>query len=187
MIPRHSLPFDVTGMLSLVVSPSPNANLSDLEKIYTDALGVRSVVLLPSVRAGIHMVLQAAGRPGTLAVGPAYTCHTVHEAMALSGVRSRLVDPAADSFLMSPEELKTAAEPGCALVLSEVYGIPYDLKILPAVHQDGPTVRILDMAMNIPSPEEDAATGGHGRCAVQFRVGQANVFRVGRHRLLSEY
>jgi dTDP-4-amino-4,6-dideoxygalactose transaminase len=54
---------------------------------------------------------------------------------------------------MSSEEIKAAAEPGCALVLSEVYGIPYDLKILHAVYKDGPGVRILDMAMSIPAKE----------------------------------
>lgn len=153
MIPRHSVPFGVWKILSIIVSHTPEIYFSDIEKAYADALGVLSVILLPSVRAGIHMVIQAAGGPGTIVVGPAYTCHTVLKAMALSGARSRLVDSAPDSFLMSSEEIKAAAEPGYTLVLSEVYGIPYDLKILPPVYKGGPGVRILDMAMNIPSQE----------------------------------
>ena len=152
MIPRHSLPFGAGKLFSVLVKSCPAGLQSDVEKAYADALGVRAALLLPSVRAGIHMSILAGVRPGNAAVGPAYTCATVHEAMALSGARSRLVDSAPDSFLMSSQEITSAAEQGCALVLSEVYGIPYDLSILPAVYKDSPGVRILDMAMNIPSP-----------------------------------
>ena len=95
MIPRHSLPFDVRGILSFLVSPAPDTNAPDLEKAYADALGVRAVVLFPSVRAGIRMFLQAVSEPDAIIAGPAYTCGTVHEAMALSRARTRLISPAA--------------------------------------------------------------------------------------------
>jgi dTDP-4-amino-4,6-dideoxygalactose transaminase len=136
-----------------MISPTQNVHASDTEKAYAEELGVNSVILLPSVRAGIHMVIRAANEPGTIVVGPAYTCHTVHEAMALSGARSRLVDSAPDSFLMSHDDIYAATEPGCALLLSEVYGIPYDLQTLRSPDNKRPGVRILDLAMCIPSPE----------------------------------
>jgi len=153
MIPRHSLPFGVGKTLSIIVSPAPNMNSSDIEKAYANALGVRSAILIPSVRAGIHMAIQAASRPGTIVAGPAYTCHTVHKAMVISGARSRLVDSAPDSFLMSHDGINAATEPGCALVLSEVYGIRYDVEMLRSADHKRPGVRILDLAMCIPSPE----------------------------------
>ena len=53
-------------------------------------LGVREVILLPSVRAGIHMAVLAGIRPGAVVIGPAYTCDTVHQALALSGAHTQL-------------------------------------------------------------------------------------------------
>lgn len=152
MIPRHSLPYDINKLFSVVVTSVPAADPADVEKAYADVLGVRAVVLLPSVRAGIHLAILAASGPVTSATGPAYTCGTVHEAIVRSGVRMRLVDSAPGSFLMSPEDISAAVEPGCALVLSEVYGIPYDREMLEIASGRGPAVRILDMAMGIPSP-----------------------------------
>jgi len=153
MIPRHSLQFGVGEILSLWVSPMPTVDPSDLEKAYAETLGVPAVILLPSVRAGIHMVIEATSEPGMIAVGPAYTCETVHEALALSRASTRLVDLAPNSYLMSPDGIFAATEPGCALVLSEVYGIPYDQEVLQNASRKGPRVRILDMAMSIPAPE----------------------------------
>jgi dTDP-4-amino-4,6-dideoxygalactose transaminase len=87
-------------------------------------------------------------------VGPAYTCETVHEALALGKARVRLIDAAPDSFLMSPGDIVAATEPGCALLLSEVYGIPYDPEIFQKVRGKALRVRILDRAMSIPIAEK---------------------------------
>jgi dTDP-4-amino-4,6-dideoxygalactose transaminase len=153
MIPRHSLPFGVGKILSSLVSPPPAMSSTDLEKAYADTLGVPAVILLPSVRAGIHMAIQATNGPNTTVVGPAYTCDVVYDALALGRACTRLIDLAPNSFLMSPEGITAATEPGCALVLSEVYGIPYDQEVLRDGYGKGPRVRILDMAMSIPAPE----------------------------------
>ena len=153
MIPRHSLPFGVGKILSSLVSPTPAIHSTDLEKAYADTLGVLAVILLPSVRAGIHMAIEATNGPNMIVAGPAYTCDVVHDALALSGACTRLVDLASNSFLMPAEGISAATEPGCALVLSEVYGIPYDQEVLQDGCRKGPRVRILDMAMSIPAPE----------------------------------
>ena len=153
MIPRHSHPFGFGRILSLCVLPGFDVPSSDLEKAYADTLGVTSALLLPSVRAGIHMTIQAAGRPGLWAVIPVYTCNTVHKALALSGARRRLVDSAPDSFLMPTDAIAAAAEPDCILLLSEVYGIPYDVETIEKACRAKPRLRVLDLAMCIPSPE----------------------------------
>ena len=158
---------------------------SDLEKAYAEALGVPAVILLPSVRAGIHMVIQAMNKPGMIVVGPAYTCHTVHEALALSGACTRLVDSAPGSFLMSPDAIYAATEPGCALVLSEVYGIPYDQEMLRNACRKRAPRADPRHGHEHPWSGKNAATGGQGRCAVQFRVGQTHVRGLGRHRMFS--
>jgi len=153
MIPRHSLAFGVGRILSSLVSPTPTMRSTDLEKAYADTLGVAAVILLPSVRAGIHMAIKATGEPNMIVVGPAYTCGAVYDALAMSGALTRLVDLAPNSFLMPAEGIFAATEPGCALVLSEVYGIPYDQEMLRGGCRKGPRIRIIDMAMSIPASE----------------------------------
>jgi dTDP-4-amino-4,6-dideoxygalactose transaminase len=153
MIPRHILPFGAGKVISVLSLSSPEVNSSDLEKAYADSIEVREVILLPSVRAGIHMAVLAGARPGAVVIGPAYTCDTVHQALALSGAHTRLVDPSPDSFLMSPEAIGTVAEPDCVLLLSEVYGIPYDTETIEEKSGIQSRLRILDLAMCIPSPE----------------------------------
>lgn len=153
MIPRHSLPFSIGTILSTAVSSGRDAGTSDTEKAFADKLGVAFAVLIPSVRSGIRMAIRMVSRPGLIAVGPAYTCATVHQAMVLSGAEVKLIDTAPDAFLMSPDEVLEAAEPACALLLSELYGLPYDRESLRKSSGKGPAVRILDMAMGIPARE----------------------------------
>ncbi len=153
MIPRHSLSFGFGEIFSILTFSTPTLQLLDLEKAYAETLEVRAVVLLPSVRAGIHMAIQATSRPGMIVVGPVYTCETVHHALALSGAITRLVDLAPSAFLMAPESVFAASESGCAIVLSEVYGIPYDEEMLQNSCGKRPRVRIFDMAMSIPTRE----------------------------------
>ena len=88
MIPRHSLPFGIRKVLSVLVSLTPDISMPDLEKAYADTLGVGAVILLPSVRAGIHMSIQAANGPGSFAVGPAYTCCTSASMLCLRAGRA---------------------------------------------------------------------------------------------------
>ena len=159
MIPRHVLPFSVGNLFSIAMKPAMRTTASDLEKTYADALGVTEVVSLPSVRAGIRMTILAGARPEGITVGPAYTCDTVHEALALSGSYVRLIDSAPDSFLMSPETVGAVTKPGCSLILSEVYGISYDPAAIEKMSVTRPGLRIFDLAMCIPSPERMTQLG----------------------------
>jgi dTDP-4-amino-4,6-dideoxygalactose transaminase len=77
----------------------------------------------------------------------------VHEALALSGSSVRLADSAPDSFLMSPEAIGAVAGPGYSLLLSEVYGISYAPETLEKMSGIQLGLRMLDLAMGIPSPE----------------------------------
>jgi dTDP-4-amino-4,6-dideoxygalactose transaminase len=153
MIPRHSLPFDLRRALAVLISSSGSVYSSDVEKAYADALGVNKALLLPSVRAGIHMAILAVSGPDSLTAGPVYTCSTVHAAMALGGAPTRLIDSGPEAFLMSADGIYASTEPGCALVLSEVYGLSYDQELLRNACSKGPRLRVFDMAMGIPDPE----------------------------------
>jgi dTDP-4-amino-4,6-dideoxygalactose transaminase len=152
MIAYVSPPFDFVTAASLLLSRKPAPTIGEIEETYARMLGVRGVVLLPSVRAGIHMVLRAVSGPGGLVVGPAYTCAVVHQAMRASGLRMRFVDAAPRQFSMACDQLASAMEPGCCVIVCEAYGIPTDPNMLKASGELRPAVRILDTALNIPDP-----------------------------------
>ena len=185
MIPRHSLPFDVRGILSFLVSPAPNTDASEVEKAHADALGVRAVVLFPSVRAGIRMFLRAVGEPDATIAGPAYTCATVHEAMALSSARTRLISPAAELFPYAggghPHHLRTWLLARAERSLRNSLRPGNAPNRLP---QSAATANFRH-GHECTRSEANAATRGQGRCAFQLRSRQADVRRLGRRCLLA--
>lgn len=150
MIPRHTLPFGVSRIITALGGAA--VSIPDLEKAYAQALGVPEAVVLPSVRAGIAMAIQAVNTPGMTVIGPAYTCHSVHEAMALGGAPTRLIDAASGGFLMAPDGVGAMGS-DCVLVLSEVYGIPYHRDMLDSMCRKGCRLRIRDLAMEVPCRE----------------------------------
>ncbi len=136
----------------LVALRRPAPSVGEIEQTCARTLGVRDAVLLPSVRSGIYLVLKAVSGPGGLVVGPAYTCAVVHQAMRASGLRTRFIDAAPRHFSMACDQLLSAMEPGCCVILCELYGIPTGQDVLEATRALRPAVRILDTATNIPDP-----------------------------------
>jgi hypothetical protein len=152
MIPRHLLPYSLAEFVSVGLAPGSAPNAAEVEQAYARALGARDVLLFPSVRAAIYP------DPGCLridasVVSPAYTCDVVHHALTVARARTRFLDSAPGSFLMSPEAIGRALPRDGVLLLSEVYGIPYDLDELDTACEAGCRLRIFDLAMRIPSPE----------------------------------
>ncbi len=153
MIPRHCPPFSLRTLWSAVRSGRGDyPRVADLERAYAAALEVPEAVLLPSVRAGIYLLLKATLRGNGRVVGPAYTCPVVWEAAILSEAAVRPVDTTPGQLLPAPAELSAVAQPDDALVLCELYGIPSSPQALRRSGASRPQMRILDMAMSIPEP-----------------------------------
>jgi dTDP-4-amino-4,6-dideoxygalactose transaminase len=136
--------------LALARATAPT--LAEVENAYGHVLGAPAVVLFPSARAAIHVVLRATLGMQAPVVCPAYTCDVVHQALDLLRARTHYVDTAAESFLMSPADIGSALEPESAVILSEIYGMPYDADAIDGVCPGGERLRIFDLAMCIPSP-----------------------------------
>jgi dTDP-4-amino-4,6-dideoxygalactose transaminase len=150
MIPHYSTPFPLISALGAMLSVRKAPTVDELEGTFAAQFGVRSAVILPAVRAGILMLLREATSSDGLVVGPAYTCLVVHEAVALSGARARYVEPSGDTLLMGADSLHAAAEIGCSVILSEMYGLSYSQTFLSEIETIRPSIRILDMAMGLP-------------------------------------
>ena len=159
MIPRHLLPLTLGEALTLALDSRPAPSVADVENLYAQALRATDVVVFPSGRAGIHVVLRAGCGLHAHVVCPAYTCAVVHQAVDLLRARTDYLDTDPDSFLMSAPDIAHALEPDSALILSEVYGIRYDRQSIDEACADGTHLRIFDLAMCVPSPERIGELG----------------------------
>jgi hypothetical protein len=147
--------------LALARATAPT--LAEVENAYGHVLGAPAVVLFPSARAAIHVVLRATLGMQAPVVCPAYTCDVVHQALDLLRARTHYVDTAAESFLMSPADIGSALEPESAVILSEIYGMPYDADAIDGVCPGGERLRIFDLAMCICRTDADCQGQVDGR------------------------
>ena len=173
MIPHYHPPYGLARAAAALLSPWPAPEVADLERGYADHCGVADAVLVPAVRSAILLLLRAALPAGGLAVGPSFTCMVVHEAMLGSGMRTRFVEPEGGSFLPSAAALRANAEPGCALVVSELYGMENGGDLLSALDDMSPAICILDAAMGIPDSARLRALRPRDVALVSFGMGKS--------------
>jgi len=143
--------------------------VEEVEDECVKAFGLPEAVLLPSARAGIAWVLIAHGT-GLPVLCPAFTCREVWFAIQATGAALRLVDLAADGFLMDPAQLASQQTEQHALILGEIYGYPYALETAGREGAVQPSVRILDLAMSLPSSVRLARAGTRDVVLLSFGV-----------------
>jgi dTDP-4-amino-4,6-dideoxygalactose transaminase len=167
MIPKHRPPFGIRTVLGAVLSGVKTVSVEVIENGYAEAYGLYAI-LLPSARAGICWALEAAIEAESSVIGPAYTCHVVHEAMVRSGGRMCLIDTEASSFLMDPKLLEMECAEDSAIVLSEMYGYSYESYRTPVALR----MRIIDAAMTVPTPELFARAKDRDCITLSFGIGK---------------
>jgi dTDP-4-amino-4,6-dideoxygalactose transaminase len=171
MIPRHRPPFGVGTVLATTLSTANTVSVERVEEAYAAEFGLYAV-LLPSARAGICWALRAVVNPDTSVIGPAYTCNVVHEAMARSGGKLRLIDAGINTFLIDPARLASETCDNCAVVLSENYGYSYE----PYAENDSvsvaPRLRIFDASMTIPTIQSFERVLGNDCVIFSFGIGK---------------
>lgn len=169
MIPRHRPPFGALDALALSARAIGADDVAVSEAALADACRVPHALLLPSARAGIAWALESAG--ARVAATTALTCPVVHDAIARAGARLVPLDVAPGGFLVDVERLARAAADGAALVLCELYGHPYDLDALAAIAPDAP-LRVVDLAMTVPTPEVAARLAERDVGVVSLGIGK---------------
>jgi dTDP-4-amino-4,6-dideoxygalactose transaminase len=139
--------------LTAILACPLHVSVEQVEDFCAESCGVAHAVLLPSARAGICWALQAAVSSETRVIGPAYTCHAVHEAIARVGGQMHLVDVNSETFLMDQAAVASATRGhSYAIVLSEIYGHPYNAEMLKTGPAVPPLLRVFDAAMTVPDP-----------------------------------
>jgi dTDP-4-amino-4,6-dideoxygalactose transaminase len=153
LIPRHAPPFGLHGLLSVLCQGS-DASETALEKFCAEEFRVRESILLPSARSGIMLALRAVAPSVQNAVGPAYTCAVVHQAMQLSGMPVHFIDCPQGGYLMNADDRRKAAVGPSAVILCETYGIHYAPCGAAGGGDRPPLMQIWDMAMCVPQADD---------------------------------
>ncbi|OQB54971.1 MAG: UDP-4-amino-4-deoxy-L-arabinose--oxoglutarate aminotransferase [Deltaproteobacteria bacterium ADurb.Bin151] len=148
MIPRYRSPFGFSTIVSGLVGGCFNISISSIEEAYANHFHMPYSVLLPSCRAGMSWALEINNASHKNVLCSAFNCPTVFEAILRAGSELVIADIEHDSFLLEHKSIKLL---NCqSLVLSEIYGYTYDLNLW-ALTDSLPGIRIIDMAMTVPS------------------------------------
>jgi len=172
MVPPRRPQFSAGRVVSSVFGCSDRISVERVEDAYAQAYGMPYAVLLPSCRAGICWALKAKIKPGDPVLCTAYTCAVVREAIVRSGGKLQLVDIQEDGFLMDEEAVKHARDGNYAIVLCEIYGYTHNLSRISERTTDAPTVRIVDMAMAVPTIEHFERLADSDFAVMSFGVGK---------------
>jgi dTDP-4-amino-4,6-dideoxygalactose transaminase len=169
MIPRYRSPFGLLKIISGLLGGS-NVSVSRVEEAYADYYGMPYSVLLPSCRAGISWALEISASTPKKVICSAYTCTTVIESILRSGSQLVGIDIAHDSFLSDPASIKSLKYQ--SIVLSEIYGYTYDLALWELTDSLPTGIRIVDMAMTVPSPHHFQRLNSTDVAVISFGVGK---------------
>lgn len=153
MIPWRKPSFGVSRVITSILKGSRGVDTEQVEALYAQVYGIPHAVLLPSCRAGIYWALKATGKAGTKVLCTAYTCTVVWEAIIHSGGKLDLIDVEQNSFLMDRLSLAEKQVGDYSIVLCEIYGYTYDLSEIARQATATPVIRIIDMAMTVPTRE----------------------------------
>jgi len=152
MIPYSAPPYGFATALRHLLGLGRGATLEQVEARFGEALGIDSVVLLPSARAGIQWALKAWGGSQRRVASPMFTCTAVWEAIFRAGAAIDGIDLGEDSFLLDPAVLAATPTEPYAVLLSEVYGHTYDLATLQRPGGAAPELRLVDLAGGVLHP-----------------------------------
>jgi len=172
MIPRRRPPFGVGRVIKSIFDCWNRPTVADVEEAYARAYGMPHAVLLPSARAGICWALQATVEAETRVLTPAFTCFVVWEAVVRSGGQIHFIDNQESSFLMDYTRIKQAQVGNYAIVLPEIYGYTYDLSQIARQATTALKVRIVDMAMTVPTAEHFVRLADSDFAVISFGAGK---------------
>ncbi len=170
MIPRHRPPFRLATLAAAVIPGFGEHKAEQLEDAYAKAINAPHAVWLPSARYGIFQAINISLGLKDHVYCPAFTCHVVHQAVRQTARPITLVDCSTDDPLMQTSGICNQNEYG--VVLSEVFGIRYHT---PAASNflRGAGLRIFDMAMCIPTPQDIQRLVDSDVALISFGLGKS--------------
>ncbi|MCC7097781.1 MAG: DegT/DnrJ/EryC1/StrS family aminotransferase [Thermomonas sp.] len=140
LIPRTRPNFDIASLLtSMRYGRTPGDHCNAAESAVASRLGVRHVILTPSGRGGLFLLLQCL--PSGRVCIPGYTCSAVAEAIALSDREITYLEHSRGSINLTTEDIAGRLQPGDIFVLTHQYGYATNVaQIVEAATQQGAIV-----------------------------------------------
>jgi len=152
--------------------PHPHSNDHTQEELLRERLqkyfDTPHVFLFESGRSAIASLLRAVPlQPGDEVLLQAFTCVAVPNAVRWAGGTPRYVDCKADTYTMSPDDLrKKITARSRVLIIQHTFGIPADLDELLAIARQHNLVVIEDCAHAIGSMYRGKRVGSYGHAAM---------------------
>jgi dTDP-4-amino-4,6-dideoxygalactose transaminase len=171
MIPRHRPPFGSGALACTAIRSLFNSGgVDQLERQYTQRLGVKHAVWLPSARYGITRTISFHITSGAEVICSAFNCGAVHHAAAECRRTVRFADCFPDSLMM---DCSGATSGGHAVILSEMFGHRFSsVDLNQSLIQDA-RLRIFDMAMAIPEAADMRRMQNSDVTVLSFGLGKS--------------
>lgn len=170
MIPRHRPPFGLATLAAAVIPGFGLHKAEQLEHACAASLNAPHAVWLPSARYGIFQAINIALGLKDHVYCPTFTCHVVHQAVRQTARPMTLVDCNVNDPLMHTSGIRNHNEYG--IVLSEVFGIRYHNSAANSFLR-GAGLRIFDMAMCIPTPQDIQRLVDSDVALISFGLGKS--------------
>lgn len=140
LIPRTRPNFDIVSVLASVrTGRPPGERCNAVETAVASRLGVRHVILTPSGRGGLFLLLHCL--PSGRVCIPGYTCSAVAEAISLSNREITYLEHSCGSINLTTEDIAGKLQPGDIFVLTHQYGYATNVEqIVEAAKQQGAIV-----------------------------------------------
>lgn len=164
MIPRTRPNFVITEVLaSARVGREYGTECEAVESAVADRIGVRHVILTPSGRGALYLLLHCL--PEGRVVIPGYTCSAVAEAAVLAGREVVYIEHISGGINLEPTDIDGRLKSGDIFILTHQYGYPANVELLcSAAHQCGAIV-VEDVAAAFCGTWRGKALGSFGDAA----------------------
>jgi dTDP-4-amino-4,6-dideoxygalactose transaminase len=164
MIPRTKVNYTAGQLFkALFISDKSTLYSEKLTSVLQKYLGVQSVLLVPSGRAGLYFILKAIDKKRVLI--PAYTCKAVTEAALLAGKTIDYVEVEDHGFNMSMAALETALDEDSIVIATHQFGIPCDIERTMQLARSKRALVVEDSAPSLGTQVNGKMAGSFGDAA----------------------
>jgi dTDP-4-amino-4,6-dideoxygalactose transaminase len=164
MIPRTRPNFSIADVLcSLRHGRRPAKFVAQVKQAIAARLGVRHVVLAPSGRGGLYLLLHS--MPEGRVCIPGYTCSAVTEATVLAGRSIAFIEHHDGQLNLTTTDIANSLRPGDIFVLTHQYGYPAEAAELTRLAQRQGATVIEDIAAAFGGRSDGKPLGSFGIAA----------------------
>jgi dTDP-4-amino-4,6-dideoxygalactose transaminase len=139
-------------------------SVESLTEAVREFFGVKEVLLTPSGRGGLYLLLKALKAKKVLI--PAYTCRAVVEAAILAGKEVRFVDIDIHTYNMNPDLIEEKADEDTVILATHQFGIPCEIEKIQDIAVKKGAIVLEDAAASFNAKFKGRKVGTFGKAAI---------------------